>query len=190
MRSGPGFQDFSLNHNQTNDHDMPLITYVLIIGDSEADIWGLSGRERLLRMLGSLEKTRLTNDPEQIPPHAPALVLRGDHLFDARVLAALVNTPMNFVLAGDLGQPVAMRIAEGDVHEVLPDFIADGKEGKGGKEGIGKAYASLPRRTLKDLNLLDLRQNLKKRDRPYVLPISNENRRTLESELFARSYKG
>ena len=54
----------------------------------------------------------------------------------------------------------------------------------------GKAYASLARRTLKDLNLLDLRQNLKKRDRPYVLPISNENRRTLESELFARSYKG
>jgi phosphatidylglycerophosphate synthase len=190
MRSGPGFQDFSLNHNQTNDHDMPLITYVLIICDSEADIWGLSGRERLRRMLGSLQKTRLTNDPEQIPPRAPALVLRGDHLFDASVLAALVNTPMNFVLAGDLGQPVAMRIAEGDVHEVLPDFIADGKEGKEGKEGIGKAYASLPRRTLKDLNLLDLRQNLKKRDRPYVLPISNENRRTLESELFARSYKG
>src|SRR5690242_19982958 len=144
MRSGPGFQDFSLNHKQTNDHDMPLITYVLIIGDSEADIWGLSGRERLRRMLSSLQKARLANDPEQIPPHAPALVLRGDHLFDAGVLAALVNAPTNFVLAGDLDQPVAMRIAEGDVRQGLADFIADGKEEKGEK---GQSYASLPRRT-------------------------------------------
>ena len=50
---------------------MPLITYVLITGDSEADIWGLSGRERLRRMLGSLQKTRLTDDPEQIPAARP-----------------------------------------------------------------------------------------------------------------------
>jgi phosphatidylglycerophosphate synthase len=169
---------------------MPLITYVLIVGDSEADIWGLSGRERLQRTLSSLQKTILVGDAEQIPLHAPALVLRGDHLFDARVLTALVSAQSNFVVASDKGQPAAMRIAEGDVHQVLAGFIADGKEGKGEKEGIGKAYASLPWRTLKDLNLLDLRQNLKKRDPPYVLPISNENRPMLESELFARSYKG
>ena len=116
----------------------------------------------------------------------PRWFCAADHLFDARVLAALVNTQTNFVLAGDQGQPVAMRIAEGDVHEVLP--ILSPMEKKAKKEQ--NAYAALPRCTLKDLNLLDLRQNLKKRDPPYVLPISNDNRRTLESELFTRSYKG
>jgi phosphatidylglycerophosphate synthase len=161
-----------------------LTTYILIIGDSETEIWGLSGRERLRRMLAPLKQARLADDPGQIPVGASALVLRADHLFDARVLAALVNAQTNFILASDEGHSVAMRIAEGDVHQVLADFTADDKKQK------GQIYASLPRHKLEDLNLLDLRQNLKKRDPPYVLPISNENRATLESELFARSYKG
>jgi phosphatidylglycerophosphate synthase len=161
-----------------------LTTYILIVGDSETEIWGLSGRERLQRMLAPLKQARLADDPGQIPVRASALVLRADHLFDAGVLAALINTQTDFVLASDNGQSIAMRIAEGDVHQVLADFTADDKEQK------GQIYAALPRHKLKDLNLLDLRQNLKKRDPPYVLPISNENRATLESELFARSYKG
>ena len=161
-----------------------MITYVLIIGDSETEIWGLSGRERLQRMLEPLKQTRLANDLEQIPVHGPALVLRADHLFDTSVLVALVNSQTNFVLISDKGQPVAVRVAEGDVHQVLTDFMGDGKG------HTSQIYADLPRHTLKDLNLLDLRQNLKKRDPPYVLPISNQNRQTLESELFARSYKG
>ena len=53
-----------------------------------------------------------------------------------------------------------------------------------------QVISALPRYTLKDLNLLDLRQNLKKRDPPYVLPIRTDNRQTLEAELFTRSYKG
>ncbi len=165
-----------------------MITHVLIIGDSETKIWGLNGRERLQRMLKLLKQTRLADDPGQIPAHAPALVLRADCLFDASVLTALVNSRINFVLTSDQGQAVAVRIAEGDVHSVLADFMADDKERTG--QISGQVYAALARHTLKDLNLLDLRQNLKKRDPPYVLPISNENRETLESELFARSYKG
>ena len=56
-------------------------------------------------------------------------------------------------------------------------------------EGEGETSPDLPRYTLKDLNLLGLQQNLKKRDLPYLLPISRVNSRQLESELFARSYK-
>ncbi|MBN9126197.1 MAG: CDP-alcohol phosphatidyltransferase family protein, partial [Nitrosospira sp.] len=41
-----------------------------------------------------------------------------------------------------------------------------------------------------DLDVLGLQRNLKKRDKPYVLPISKCNRSQLESELFVRSYKG
>ena len=71
---------------------MPVTTYIYILGDSETNIWGLSGRERLQRMLKAFKQTRVIDSPEQIPVHAPALFLRADHLFDARVLMALVNT--------------------------------------------------------------------------------------------------
>ena len=66
---------------------MPEVTYVHIIGDSETNIWGLSGRERLQRMLTSFTRIRLVHNPELIPVHGSALFLRADYLFDSRVLA-------------------------------------------------------------------------------------------------------
>ncbi len=158
-----------------------MITYIYIFGDSETNIWGLSGRERLQRMLKAFKQTRVVDSPEQIPVHAPALFLRADHLFDARVLMALVNTRVNLVLSSDEGQSVAIRITDGNMPHALASFMDGGK---------GEAFSTLPRYALKDLNLLGLQQTLKKRDLPYLLPISRDNSRQLESELFARSYKG
>lgn len=158
-----------------------MITYIYILGDSETNIWGLSGRERLQRMLRAFTQTRTVDSIEQIPADAPALFLRADHLFDARVLAALINTRVNLVLSGEMGQPVAIRITDGNMRRVAANFM---------ERGEGEAFSALPRYTLKDLNLLGLQQNLKKRDLPYLLPISRDNSRQLESELFARSYKG
>lgn len=161
--------------------DIPVVTYIYLLGDSETNVWGLSGRERLRRMLGAFNQIRTVDNPEQIPAHAPAIFLRADHLFDARVLAALINARVNLVLSSDIGQPVAIRITDGNMRHVLANFM-DG--------GAGEVLSALPRYTLKDLNLLGLQQNLKKRDLPYLLFISSDNRRQLELELFARSYKG
>ena len=102
-----------------------MITYIYILGDSETDIWGLSGRERLERMLRGFSQARTVDSPDQIPVPAPALFLRADHLFDARVLAALINTRENLVLNSDAGQPVAVRITDGDMRHVLANFMGE-----------------------------------------------------------------
>jgi phosphatidylglycerophosphate synthase len=160
---------------------MPQPTYIHIVGDSETNIWGLSGRERLQRMLKPFSQCRLVDDPEHIPAHAPALLLRADYLFDARVLAALIHAKTNLLLGSNNGKPAAIRIVDGNVHHIAVDFTGGGD---------GRTFSAFPLYTLKDLDLSSLRQNLKKRDPPYVLPITNDNRRMLESELFTRSYKG
>lgn len=159
---------------------MPAVIYVHLVGDSETSIWGLTGRERLQRMLRLFKQLCLVDNPDQIPTQAFALFLRADHLFDSRVLASLISAQTDLVFWTDEGKAVGMRIT-GDAHSVLGDFMSSGE---------GPVISSLPRCTLKDLNLLDLRQKLKKRDPPYVLPIRTDNRRTLEADLFARSYKG
>jgi phosphatidylglycerophosphate synthase len=170
------------NPDTDNDpRNIPVTTYIYIFGDSETNIWGLSGRERLQRMLRAFTQTSIVDSPEQIPAHAAALFLRADHLFDARVLAALINTRVDLVLSSQMGQPAAIRITDGNMRRVAADFM---------DRGEGETFSALPRYTLKDLNLLGLQQNLKKRDLPYLLPISRDNNRQLESELFARSYKG
>lgn len=158
---------------------MPV--YVHIIGDSETDIWGLNERERLQRVLKAFAGTRRVDDPGRIPAPASALLLRGDYLFDAIVLGALIKAKTDLVLVTDENKPVAARISNGNLHQVLGEFAG---------EGEGQTLSSLRRCELKDLDLPSLRQNLKKRAAPYVLPISRNSRCNLESELFERSYKG
>lgn len=158
---------------------MPV--YIHIIGDSETDIWGLSGRERLQRMLKSFGETRRVDNPARIPASARALLLRGDYLFDAIVLGALIKAKTDFVLVSEEDEPVAVRISGGNVQRGLDEFAGGGER---------QIFSSLPRYKLKDLDLPSLRQNLKKREAPYVLPISRNSRCNLESELFERSYKG
>ena len=132
-------------------------------------------------MLKSFTQIRLVDNPELIPVHCQVVFLRANHLFDSRVLEALINAKTNLLLETEEGEPVGVRIIDGDAHQVLTDFM-------GGKKD--QVLSALPLFTLKDLNLLGVRQTLKKRDPPYLLPIRTDTRLTLEAELFTRSYKG
>jgi len=159
-----------------------MTTFVYIIGDSEVNVWGLSGRERLQRMLKTYhEKTTLVDDLGSIPDGEPVLFLCADHLFDARVLSALVQTQSNLVLDSNSDQIVAIHIADGNASNVLADFLG---------EGSGNAISIFPHYSLDDLNLEFQQKNLKKKDAPYVLFINKFNYKILESELFSGSYKG
>jgi phosphatidylglycerophosphate synthase len=159
-----------------------MTTFVYIIGDSEVNVWGLSGRERLQRMLKTYhEKITLVDDLGSIPDGEPVLFLCADHLFDARVLSALVRTQPNLVLDSNSDQVVAIHIADGNASNVLADFLG---------EGSGNAISVFPHYSLDDLNLEFQQKNLKKKDAPYVLFINRFNYKILESELFSGSYKG
>jgi len=159
-----------------------MTAFVYIIGDSEINVWGLSGRERLQRMLETHhEKTTLVDDLGSIPDGEPVLFLCADHLFDARVLSALVREQSNLVLNSNSEQIVAIHIANGNVSNVLADFLG---------EGSGNAISVFPHYSLDDLNMELQQKNLKKKDVPYVLFINRFNYKILESELFSGSYKG
>ncbi len=159
-----------------------MTTFIYIIGDSEVNVWGLSGRERLQRMLKTYhEKITLVDDLGSIPDGEPVLFLCADHLFDARVLSALVQTQSNLVLDSNSDQIVAIHIADGNASNVLADFLG---------EGSGNAISVFPHYSLDDLNLEFQQKNLKKKDAPYVLFINRFNYKILESELFSGSYKG
>ena len=83
------------------------------------------------------------------------IVLRGDHLFDARVLAALINAKTNLVLVSNQSQSSRVRIINGNVHHGLTNFVEGGE---------GRTFSDFPLYELKDLDLSSLRQNLKKRE--------------------------
>lgn len=85
------------------------------------------------------------------------------------------------MLSSRHGQFAAIRIVDGDVHHITVDFTGGGD---------GRTFSDFSLYALRDLDLTGLRQNLKKRDPLYVLPVTNDNCRMLESELLTRYYKG
>jgi phosphatidylglycerophosphate synthase len=162
---------------------MSTSTYIYIFGESETKIWGLTGRERLRRMLNAKEKIKLVENVEKIPSGATALFLNANFLFDARVLTALLELDKKIALYSDEGCPAAIR-TDGDQAQQLIRNLTRNES-----QNYKFVLLAVPRVGLKDLQI-DFQQNLKKKDPPYILPVSETNRPLLEKELFSGSYKG
>lgn len=162
---------------------MSTSTYIYIFGESEIKIWGLTGRERLQRMLKAKEHITLIDDVEKIPVNATALFLNANFLFDARVLTALLDIDKKIALYSDDNCPAAIRTDGSHAAQLLRN-LNDNKS-----QNYKFVLLIIPRISLKDLQI-DFQQNLKKKDPPYILPISEAHRPLLEKELFSGSYKG
>ena len=119
-------------------------TYIYILGESETSLWGLSGRERLLRTAASLKQTHLTDNPADIPGDAPALLLRADHLYDTRVIAALINLQEDIILYSQGGMAVAIRTVGKNVPTLLEALSKENME----------TFSNIKKYTLKDLQLV------------------------------------
>lgn len=150
-----------------------------IVGDSEVRLWGLGGRERLRRLLATMPEAQLVQAGVPVPGHDTALVLRGDHHFDPRVVRALVAGDAPLVLVSDDGRPVAARAGAAGLSG-LEDAVAGDKPG---------AVAGVPVVGPGDL-VHGYHAKLLSHSRPRVLPISAATAPWLERELFADAYKG
>lgn len=159
---------------------MSTNTYIYIYGDSEVKLWGLSGHERLERMAQSFQHVKLIDDPLKTPDDLPILLLRADHLFDIRVISTLIGLQGEIVLCDQKGIPVALRT----VGNRVPSRI----------EALRHATRISAIHGMKQYSIQDLQvgiqQQLKKKEHPYVLPIAKDQKKALEWELFAGSYKG
>lgn len=161
--------------------NMSAIFFVHIVGNSEISLWGMDGRTRLERMLRTIKTAIVVEEEEisQLTGTDPVLLLRADYLFDSRVINALMALREPVVLVAPLDEiPVAI--------------LTDGKNAAAMREVLNEKRLvpdDLSICTLKDLPI-QVQQNLKKKDPPYVLPMLRCNQLELESELFAASYKG
>jgi len=158
---------------------MTTAFFVHIIGNSKIGLWGMDGRTRLERMLETIKTATVVKEVSQLTETDPVLLLRADYLFDGRVISALMALREPAILVAPL-------------NEVSVAILTDGKNAAAMCEVLNEkrpAPDDLSVRTLKDLPI-QVQQNLKKKDPPYVLPIRRCNQAELESELFAASYKG
>jgi len=158
-----------------------MSVYWYICHESDIRLWGLTSRERLGRMLIRLGITHVLSDVRNIPTESSVLIIRGDFIFDDRVLRSL-SKEKNVILKMKVGKhsiPVAAHV-EG----VVAQSVSQGMQ-----EEQFPEIPNLRTVTLEDLSG-SFSNELRKADHPYVLPLREDNRKLLEEHLFSGSYKG
>ena len=151
-------------------------------------IWGLTPEERLqrsLRIAGCAEiASSRAGEPFAAPASSSVVVLRGDALFDPRVIEALIAAPGTLLLAPwhDAtrgGTPVAAHVDAARFEEAKA-WLADGN---------GESRLSdLPRVSPADIAPAYI-ASLRKAETPYVLPVRPETAAEIERQLFGAAYK-
>ena len=159
-----------------------MALYVHFINDSPVKLWGLTSRQRNLRVLRSAGVTDIVDDLTGLPDNGPVLLLRGDYLFDDRVIQYLVKTPdvLLKISQASTDTIVAAHVTARQTPEAI-DII----------EGTATvdAMPGVKTETLETLSI-SFQQRLLKFEPPFVLPIMPETKRFLERRLFDWSYKG
>jgi phosphatidylglycerophosphate synthase len=161
------------------DDDM----HAVVLGDSPVRIWGLTPVERIERQLRSENIDLWRGGLEALPANETILVLRGDCLYDDRVIRGLVKAPHALlevdVAGGSL--PVAAHVTADQVPSV-------------GETLLGRPPRVLAAEVATMVTVEQLARGfqagLRKADRPYVLPVTAESRSALEQLAFSGAYKG
>jgi phosphatidylglycerophosphate synthase len=154
----------------------------VVLGDSPVRVWGLTAAERIQRQLRNEDIDLWRGGLETLPAKEMILVLRGDCLYDARVIRGLVRAP-HAMLEGDVA---------GGTLPVAAHVTAD-QAGSVGQLLRGRS-PRVPAAEVATVTVEQLAQgfeaSLCKTDRPYVLPVTAENRSALEQLAFTGAYKG
>ena len=153
-----------------------------VVGLSSVSLWGLTSEERIRRQLktAGVELSRAEGGLAELAETGSVVLLRADHLYDARTVRDLIARPKTLLaVRGRDGHPVALGAHVGG------SDVATARRWLEGDPECPQLPVETPE-TLSDAYVA----NLLKSDPPTVLPIRPENRRALERHLFDGSYKG
>lgn len=159
-----------------------MTIYAHIIKDSPVQHWGLTSRQRIQRVLNSAGVTDIVDDIASLPESGAVILLRGDYLFDDRVIKYMVDS-----------QDVLLQVLDGPTPAIAAAMVSSNLAGRAAEILDGTAGAeSLPAVNTETLETLSIsfQERLLKFEPPFVLPITAENQRHLERRLFDWSYKG
>jgi phosphatidylglycerophosphate synthase len=156
-------------------------TYIYILNDTAVSLWGLSGKERLQRMLKKYADVEIIEDLPSLSIDLKILLLRADFLFDSRLFEPMFALQEGrAITASHIEEIVAVVTSTEFVEQIVGELL-----GQTERERLGKISLQGP---AKLVNAYDTR--LLKYDPAEILAINDENKAFLENEIFDGSYKG
>lgn len=157
-----------------------MTIHALLLGDGAARLWGLSSRERLTRQLERVGVRAFVDGGDREPRADSVVLIRADHVYDDRVIAALVKTPGMLLRAGPES---AALVAANVATDRLPQAEAV-LTGRSSPDLLGVRQET-------PASLVPMYQkHLLKAEPPLVRRILADDVRALENRLFTGAYKG
>lgn len=160
--------------------DAPVLC---LVGKASVTLWGMTTGNRLIRQFRR-EGIHRTVTPEQAAAHSgPVYLVRADAVIDQPLLARLMGGPDDSGLLGQNSgghQPVAIKVSA----DLVPRAVAI---------LTGKAFpAEVEALAFKRPDELDAAfwSSLRKREVPYAMIVTEENRSAAEWRMFMGTYKG
>ena len=139
-------------------------------------VWGLTGAERLRRVFDSLGVTVLNEAAvKKEAADTPVIVIRADYAYDKPILAGLVKSSTTLMTVE--GTPVA-------AHTTAKDFSQAAKWVAGGKAPTDHTQLS------HEQVGANFNSALRKKERPYCMPLTNNGLKAIEWRIFMGTYKG
>ena len=144
-------------------------------------LWGLTSADRIGRILKKSGVQQLEVSIDSLNTNDSVLIVRGDYLFDDRLIEYLARTPKIILHSGDQRNDIVA--IHSPAHSAAQAMTVI--EGKAGIDSLSDFLSQTPATTS-----IAYQEKLHKSEPPFLLPITSENKEELEKRLFDWSYKG
>jgi phosphatidylglycerophosphate synthase len=156
--------------------------YIYFSHQCPVKIWGLTSQQRIEKVLKGIATSSTANEFDSLSDSDSVLILRGDYLFDDRLVKYLAATPnITLQLNGNQhGVTVAAHVPARYAQQAV-NVIEE--------KGTTDSLPDVQSQTLATMSI-SFQERLLKFEPPFVLPITADKQLELEQRLFDWSYKG
>lgn len=152
-----------------------------IVNAPEQKLWSLSLAERLRKQFAIAGLAQAVSEEEAVKHGGPVILVRGDAVIDQPLIPVLLKRP-NFLLLSDgagTPMPIAASVRGSEVSVAIE--VLRGTKPYAAAKLLARAPSQLD---------MEFWKSLRKRETPYALVVTPENRSAVEWRMFMGTYKG
>jgi phosphatidylglycerophosphate synthase len=152
-----------------------------IVNAPEQKLWSQSLAERLRKQFATAGLARTVSEEEASQHNGPVILVRGDAVIDQPLIPVLLKRPGFLLLSDETANPlpVAAGVRGSEVSRTIE--VLSGAKSVADAKLLARAPGQLD---------MEFWKSLRKRETPYAMIVTAENRNAVEWRMFMGTYKG